>query len=154
MLTVKTRQTLRKELDKKRLQNTSSTALRFLGYETEPDVTLQITDDQTIQEYNLMYRGVDEATDVLSFENGYTDPENGRLHLGDILISFETAKRQAAIRNLDMMAEIEMLLVHGILHLAGMDHASRSEWEEMSTLQDAILTNLKNPIQKSIHEPL
>ena len=154
MLTVKTRQTLRKELDKKRLQNASSTALRFLGYETEPDVTLQITDDQTIQEYNLMYRGVDEATDVLSFENGYTDPENGRLHLGDILISFETAKRQAAIRNLDMMAEIEMLLVHGILHLAGMDHASRSEWEEMSTLQDAILTNLKNPIQKSIHEPL
>ena len=154
MLTVKTRQTLRKELDKKRLQNTSSTALRFLGYETEPDVTLQITDDQTIQEYNLMYRGVDEATDVLSFENGFTDPENGRFYLGDILISFETAKRQAGIRNLDMMAEIEMLLVHGILHLAGMDHASRSEWEEMSTLQDAILTNLKNPIQKSIHEPL
>ena len=154
MLTVKTRQTLRKELDKKRLLNASSTALRFLGYETEPDVTLQITDDQTIKEYNLMYRGVDEATDVLSFENGYTDPENGRLYLGDILISFETAKRQAAIRNLDMMAEIEMLLVHGILHLAGMDHASRSEWEEMATLQDAILTNLKNPIQKSIHEPL
>ena len=53
-----------------------------------------------------------------------------------------------------MMAEIEMLLVHGILHLAGMDHASRSEWEEMSTLQDAILTDLNNPIQKSIHEPL
>jgi len=53
-----------------------------------------------------------------------------------------------------MMAEIEMLLVHGILHLAGMDHASRAEWEEMSALQDAILKELNNPIRKSIHEPV
>ena len=154
MLTIKSRQAFRRELDKKRLQKASATAFRLLGYETEPEVTLQVTDDQTIQEFNLQYRGMDEVTDVLSFENAFTDPESGETYLGDILISCETAKRQADIRGLDLMAELEMLMVHGILHLAGMDHASRSDWEEMSALQDTILSELNNPIQKSIHEPV
>ena len=154
MLPIKSRQAFRKELDKKRLQKASFTAFHFLGFETEPEVTLQVTNDHTIQEFNLQYRGIDEVTDVLSFENAFTDPESGESYLGDILISFETAKRQADLRELDLMAELEMLLVHGILHLAGMDHALQTEWQEMSALQDAILTELNNPIQKSIHEPI
>ena len=154
MLTIKSRQAFRKELDKKRLQKASFTAFHFLGFETEPEVTLQVTNDHTIQEFNLQYRGIDDVTDVLSFENAFTDPESGESYLGDILISFETAKRQADLRELDLMAELEMLLVHGILHLAGMDHALQTEWQEMSALQDAILTELNNPIQKSIHEPI
>ena len=154
MLTIKSRQAIRKELDKKRLQVVSATAFRFLGFETAPEITLQVTDDQTIREFNLQYRDTDEATDVLSFENAFTDPESDEMYLGDILISYETAKRQAEARGLEMMAELEMLLVHGILHLAGMDHATSSEWQEMSASQDAILTELNNPIQKSIHEPL
>ena len=154
MLTIKSRQAFRKELDKKRLQKASFTAFHFLGFETEPEVTLQVTNDHTIQKFNLQYRGIDDVTDVLSFENAFTDPESGETYLGDILISFETAKRQADLRELDLMAELEMLLVHGILHLAGMDHALQTEWQEMSALQDAILTELNNPIQKSIHEPI
>jgi len=153
MLTIKSRQAIRKELDKKRLQVASATAFRFLGFETEPEVTLQVTDDKTIQEFNLQYRDTDEATDVLSFENAFTDPESGETYLGDILISYETAKRQADSRGLEMMTELEMLLVHGILHLTGMDHASQSDWQAMSNMQDAILAELNNPIQKSIHDP-
>ena len=154
MLTIKSRQVFRKESDTKRLQKATFTAFRMLGFETQPEVSLQITDDRTIQKFNLKYRDTDEATDVLSFENAFTDPENGETYLGDILISYETANRQADIRGLDLMAELEMLLVHGLLHLTGMDHASVSEWEEMSTLQDSILAELNNPIQKSIHEPI
>ena len=154
MLTIKSRQAIRKELDIKRLQRASSTAFNLLGFDAQPEITLQITDDRTIQEFNRQYRGIDEATDVLSFENAFIDPESGETYLGDILISYETARRQADARGLDMMAEIEMLLVHGILHLAGMDHATRAEWEEMSALQDAILKELNNPIRKSIHEPV
>ena len=153
MLTIKSRQAIRKELDKKRLQVVSATAFRFLGFETDPEVTLQVTDDKTIQEFNLQYRDTDEATDVLSFENAFTDPESGETYLGDILISYETAKRQADSRGLEMMTEVEMLLVHGILHLTGMDHASQSDWQAMSNMQDAILAELNNPIQKSIHDP-
>ena len=153
MLTIKSRQAIRKELDKNRLREASATAFRFLGFETEPEVTLQVTDDKTIQEFNLQYRDTDEATDVLSFENAFTDPESGETYLGDILISYETAKRQADSRGLEMMTELEMLLVHGILHLTGMDHASQSDWQAMSNMQDAILAELNNPIQKSIHDP-
>ncbi len=154
MLTIKSRQAIRKELDIKRLQRAGSTACNLLGFDPQPEITLQLTDDRTIREFNRQYRGIDEATDVLSFENAFIDPESGETYLGDILISYETARRQAEARGLEMMAEIEMLLVHGILHLAGMDHASRSEWEEMSALQDAILKELNNPIHKSIHEPV
>ena len=154
MLTIKSPRPIRKELDLKRLEKAASTAFRLLGFETQPEITLQVTDDRTIQKFNLQYRDIDEVTDVLSFENAFTDPESGEMYLGDILISYETAKRQAEARGLEMMAELEMLLVHGILHLAGMDHATSSEWQEMSALQDAILTELNNPIQKSIHEPL
>lgn len=153
MLTIKSRRAIRKELDIKRLQRASTTAFKLLGFETQPQITLQLTDDQTIQEFNLQYRDVDEVTDVLSFENAFTDPETGETYLGDILISYETAKRQADTRGLELMDELEMLLVHGILHLAGMDHASFSEWQEMSALQDEILAELTNPIQKSIHKP-
>ncbi len=153
MLTIKSRRAIRKELDKKRLQVVSATAFRFLGFETEPEITLQVTDDQTIREFNLQYRDTDEATDVLSFENAFTDPESGETYLGDILISYETAKKQAESRGLEMMTELEMLLVHGILHLAGMDHGSTCEWQKMSSLQDEILAELNNPIQNSIHKP-
>lgn len=153
MLTIKSRQAIRKELDKNRLREVSATSFRFLGFETEPQVTLQVTDDKTIQEFNLQYRDTDEATDVLSFENAFIDPESGETYLGDILISYETAKRQADSRGLEMMTEVEMLLVHGILHLTGMDHASQSDWQAMSNMQDAILAELNNPIQKSIHDP-
>jgi probable rRNA maturation factor len=154
MLTIKSRQAIRKELDIKRLQRAASTAFKLLGFENLPEITLQVTDDPTIQKFNLQYRDTDEVTDVLSFENAFTDPESGETYIGDILISYETAKRQADTRGLEMMAELEMLLVHGILHLAGMDHSSPSEWQEMSDMQDSILTELNNPIQKSIHEPV
>jgi len=153
MLTIKSRQIYLKELDKKRLQEVSTTAFRILGFEIEPEVTLQVTDDKTIREFNLQYRDTDEATDVLSFENTFTDPESGETYLGDILISFDTAKRQADTRELNVMTELEMLLVHGILHLAGMDHGVTHEWQEMSVLQDEILAELHNPIQNSIHKP-
>ena len=153
MLTIKTRQVFRKELDSKRLQKAADTVFKFLKTDPQPEVTLQVTDDKTIQKFNRDYRDVDDATDVLSFENAYTDPETGESYLGDILISFETAKKQAESRHQDVMAEVEMLLVHGLLHLSGMDHASQSEWSEMSAAQDAILVELNNPIQKSIHEP-
>jgi len=153
MLTIKSRRAFRKELDIKRLQRASSTAFELLGFETQPEITLQVTDDQTIQKFNLQYRDFDEVTDVLSFENAFIDPETGETYLGDILISCETAKRQADNRGLELMDELEMLLVHGILHLAGMDHASTPEWQEMSALQDEILAQLNNPIQKSIHKP-
>jgi probable rRNA maturation factor len=154
MLTIKAPRSIRKTLDIQRFADAASAVFRHLDIANQPGVSLQITDDKSIRKFNLRYRGVDESTDVLSFENAFTDPETGESYLGDILISHETAQRQAELRGLEIMAEFEMLLVHGLLHLNGFDHASRSEWQEMSALQDGILKELGNPIQKSIHEPL
>lgn len=153
MLIIKTRQIYRKDIDTKRLQKAAETAFIFLDKLPQPEVTVQLTDDKTIRTFNRDYRDVDEATDVLSFENAFTDPETGASYLGDILISVETAKKQAESRGQNLMSELEMLLIHGLLHLTGMDHSDRLEWQQMSAAQDAILTELDNPILDSIHHP-
>lgn len=75
-----------------------------------------LVSDRRIRELNRRYRQQSEATDVLSFpvvENGY---------LGDIVISVETARRQARLLGHGLLRELELLLLHGVLHLMGYDH--------------------------------
>lgn len=81
--------------------------------------TVRFTDDAGIRRYNRDYRDQDEATDVLSFP-GETTVE-GR-HLGDVLISVPTARRQAREAGQDIATEIRRLLLHGLLHCLGYDH--------------------------------
>jgi probable rRNA maturation factor len=93
---------------------------------TEVDIT--IVDDEEIHQLNRDYRGVDRPTDVLSFaldEDDEDEPEllEGQLHLlGDIIISAETATRQAEEYGHGLEREIVYLAVHGLLHLLGYDH--------------------------------
>ena len=93
---------------------------------TEVDIT--IVDDEEIHQLNRDYRGVDRPTDVLSFaldEDDEDEPEllEGQLHLlGDIIISAETATRQAEEFGHGLEREIVYLAVHGLLHLLGYDH--------------------------------
>jgi probable rRNA maturation factor len=100
--------------------------LHDLGDMTEVDIT--IVDDEEIHQLNRDYRGVDRPTDVLSFaldEDDEDEPEllEGQLHLlGDIIISAETATRQAEEFGHGLEREIVYLAVHGLLHLLGYDH--------------------------------
>ena len=93
---------------------------------TEVDIT--IVDDEEIHQLNRDYRNVDRPTDVLSFaldEDDEDEPEllEGQLHLlGDIIISAETATRQAEEFGHGLEREIVYLAVHGLLHLLGYDH--------------------------------
>lgn len=80
--------------------------------------TIAFVSDDRIRELNRTYRGVDRATDVLSFPTG--DEEVGQL--GDIAISAETAKAQAKQNGLTFEQEIAQLILHGLLHLGGYDH--------------------------------
>ncbi|MGE5233059.1 MAG: rRNA maturation RNase YbeY [Acidobacteriota bacterium] len=75
--------------------------------------------DRTIRRLNREFRGKDEATDVLSFPGGYT-PEG--LHLGDVVVSLPTARRQAAALGHGIERELRELLLHGVLHCMGYDH--------------------------------
>ena len=85
--------------------------------------------DKKIRTLNKQYRGQDRATDVLSFSQNEDEGEsklNSHL-MGDVVISTETAKRQAAEHGLTLEEEIVLLLIHGILHLLGFDHERSDE---------------------------
>ncbi len=91
------------------------------------EVSVLLTDDREIQELNLGYRGMDKPTDVLAFaldeaEGGDLDPS-----LGDVVISVQRAEAQAGSRKVTLDAELELLAVHGTLHLLGYDHAKAEE---------------------------
>jgi probable rRNA maturation factor len=109
------------------------------------ELSILITDDPTIRELNRRYRGVDSATDVLSFSQGVAEEElNARSMYrpaGDIVISLDTMARNAGERRISEEVELKRLLIHGILHLEGMDHPD--EQSEMITIQESILTRLK-----------
>ena len=103
-------------------------------------VCLQLTDDQHIAELNRQYRGIDGPTDVLSFAWNEGMPLKGaRGHLGDIVISVESAQRQANQIGHSLNRELAFLEIHGILHLMGFDHVTETEEQVMIAAQRQLL---------------
>ena len=84
----------------------------------DSSATIAFVSDKNIRQLNRQFRGVDKATDVLSFPAGDVD----KLNLGDIAISVETAARQAKENGLTLDEEVAQLILHGLLHLCGYDH--------------------------------
>ncbi len=116
------------------------------------EITLVITDDETIHELNGTYRAVDGPTDVLSFSSQEMTvdeqkslnlpPELAamlRAHLGDIVIAYPYAARQASRFDNSVAAEMRLLAVHGTLHLLGYDHDTPQAEAEMWARQEEIL---------------
>lgn len=108
--------------------------------QSNKDLSIIITGDEEIHQLNLKYRGIDTTTDVLSFESREFDPETNREYLGDILISGERAIEQAKQNSIDPKQEIKVLIIHGILHLLGYDHATPHEEKIMVQKQDFFLS--------------
>ena len=106
------------------------------------DLSVIVDDDSLLHELNLEYRGIDKPTDVLSFESHIIDPETGVENLGDILISYETAQKQAKEAEHAIEDEIRVLLIHGILHLSGYDHDNQQNKREMWDKQSELITIL------------
>jgi probable rRNA maturation factor len=98
--------------------------------------------DERIRELNAQYRGVDAPTDVLAFPADFIDPDLDSRYLGDILISVPRAASQAEAREHSLTEELQLLVVHGLLHLAGYDHLEDAEKAEMWDLQARILKAL------------
>ena len=119
-------------LDLARLRRRGATLLRGLG-RTGEELTLSLVDDQAIRELNRDYRDKDRPTDVLSFSLVEGDHGNhrGRL-LGDVVISVETAARQARERRRGLEETVTRLLIHGMLHVVGHDHERAEEARAMS----------------------
>lgn len=112
--------------------------------EASTEITVVIDTDTFIQNLNKQYRGIDNATDVLSFDIDHIDPETGRRYLGDIIISGDTVVRNAKANGVALIGEIRLLIVHGILHLLGYDHATPEEEQEMWAEQAKIIDIIKD----------
>jgi len=103
-----------------------------------------IIDDTEIRELNLKYRNIDKPTDVLSFALFADSPESrfiidNSISLGDIIISAQTAEKQASENNKSLEEEMIFLLSHGLLHLLGFDHTNNDELKFMLKIQDEMI---------------
>ncbi len=110
----------------------------------EVSLGLRFTDDATIRELNGLWRQRDEVTDVLSFANldGESNwPDADSVELGDIVISVETACRQAAEHHHSLGHELRWLVSHGLLHLLGWDHPDDTSLQAMLSQQERLLEN-------------
>ena len=116
-------------LDRERFERLLRRLVRHYGL-GRPELTLSFVDDPEIRELNKAYRKKDKATDVLSFALNETGSD-GRFYLGDIVISIPRAKEQAAELGHSLVRELEILAVHGFLHLIGYDHDAGHEAEEV-----------------------
>lgn len=110
------------------------------------EVGVVLTDDAGIQALNRQYLAHDYPTDVLAFglqesaagTAGFIRPEEGPAYIGDVVISLERAREQAATYGHDWAGEVEILLIHGLLHLLGYDDGAEADRERMAARQDAL----------------
>jgi probable rRNA maturation factor len=106
------------------------------------ELAIVLTDDSAIRLLNRDWRGIDKATNVLSFpaKNGGPQP-----HLGDIVLAFETIEREAESEQKPFVHHLAHLAVHGFLHLVGYDHERDKDAREMEQAERDILRQLKIP---------
>lgn len=129
------------------IQSLLSFAASAEGLEEGTELSVTFLDDGAIQQINRDYRGKDQATDVISFaleeegdgEAAIIGADDMPRHLGDLLISVETAKRQAEEYGHSVERELGFLALHGFLHLLGYDHMTEIDEKKMFGRQDEIL---------------
>ncbi len=112
-------------------------------------LSIVITDDETVRQLNHTYRELDETTDVLAFafqeeadEVPFPQPSDGVSQLGEVIISCPQATKQAEEQRHSLEEEIAALAIHGVLHLLGYDHEQPEEESEMRAKETEILTQV------------
>jgi probable rRNA maturation factor len=110
------------------------------------EVSVLLTDDREIRRLNRTYRGIDRPTDVLAFAFDEADgPGGDGGPLGDVIISVERARAQARQRGVKLESELELLAVHGTLHLLGYDHREPEEAQKMRKKTRAVRRRIRRP---------
>lgn len=128
------------------LESAARQSLDLIRPGEDLELTIVISNDDELHELNRQYLGVDAPTDVLSFPADELDPDSGMLYLGDVILSLPRAQAQAAAGDHDVETELQLLTVHGVLHLLGYDHAGATDKAAMWSRQADILTLLGCPI--------
>ena len=127
---------------KELLERAVNAALANQSASLDSELTIVLTDDSQIQDLNRDYLGIDAPTDVLSFPASESDPETGATYIGDIIISMPYAAKSAEKAGHPVESEVQLLVVHGVLHLLDYDHATPEEKAQMWKIQAQILGEL------------
>ena len=127
-------------------------ALKKLGLKNW-DLSVLFCNNRYIKSLNAQYRNKDEPTDVLSFALGETDPQ-GRFIAGDIVISLDALEENVRFFKLPLEEELRRLLLHGILHLKGGDHATNNKGEPMLKMQEELLVSFNENHKALIQEKI
>ncbi len=124
-----------------------ATAKRLLGAvgEKESALSLTLVGDDAIRALNREYRGKDRATDVLSFSLEAPARRPAERLLGDVVISVDTARRQALEYDATLQRELYRLLIHGLLHLVGHDHVAAAERRVMQKEERRLADSIALP---------
>lgn len=137
----------RQYVNESRVYELVERCLKIRKLDSEVELSLLITGDETVRDLNHRYRGINDTTDVLSFALTEEEPDilpfiippDGIIHLGEVIISYPRAVMQAESAGHDIDREISLLIVHGILHLLGYDHDGPDRELEMRGLEQKIL---------------
>lgn len=143
------------DCEKEGFQKIADAAFRRLNLQGEARIEVELVDEAEIRALNLRARGIDKATDVLSFpmlekidifdEKHYPysyDEASGAVELGSVVICKEIAEAQGAAYGHGAEREYSFLFLHGLLHVLGYDHMTEEEERTMNTVADTILNGL------------
>jgi probable rRNA maturation factor len=134
----------RGQLDRAALRRLTVRVLKAEGVAPPAEVSLVITDEETVRDLNRRYLRRNEPTDVLSFghEAGgepFVTPPDGVRRLGEVILSYPTAERQAQEAGRSVQEEAAHLVVHGLLHLLGHDHQDPEDQRRMRAHEESLL---------------
>lgn len=158
---IKIKKRFKAYVNRMRLKNLIHAALISEKAASPAEVSLLVTDDEDVHRLNKRYRGTDRTTDVLAFalqedkpvlpsgeNSGHTFilPQDGIYRLGEVVISYPQAERQAGENHNTVEDEIDTLAVHGLLHLLGCDDANPRKRARMRLRQERILRNFRTEL--------
>jgi len=129
------------------IRQIASAVLEAEAVAAQASLSVVITDDDEVQSLNRRFGGIDAPTDVLAFADEpsahpFVSAPGEPSYLGDVIISFAQARAQAAEEGHPVEEELRLLIVHGVLHLLGYDHATVEEQKQMWERQNAIIAVL------------
>jgi probable rRNA maturation factor len=122
-------------------------ALSVSQAEAPVALTVTLTSRERVHELNRDYAGIDEPTDVLSFGaegEAYAVEPGEPPYIGDVIIAYPVAQEQAAAANSLVISELQLLTIHGTLHLLGYDHATPDQQAEMWAFQSAAMDAVRS----------
>ncbi|RPI34317.1 MAG: rRNA maturation RNase YbeY [Chloroflexota bacterium] len=146
MVNLQVSDTIQPAVDLQQLERAANATVNEASPSITAELTILLTDDNKLHELNKEFLEIDAPTDVLSFPADFVDPDSETPYLGDVIISYPRAQEQAEAGGHRVESELELLVIHGVLHLLGYDHTGEEDKAEMWAVQARVLAQLGSPL--------